>query len=79
MEGKMPEAVQYQNPKDFRHLCDICATSVCDIHRSCLTCADSDFRVCIHCCKDSLSAEQVVRQDSQLVVQELCSAYFSLS
>lgn len=40
-------AVRRVDPKDFRHLCDRCAGSIDDVHRTCACGAD----LCLHCCR----------------------------
>ena len=51
VDGKLFEVVPYEDPKDFRYLCDLCATSICDIHHSCPVCVNGEFRMCVHCCQ----------------------------
>ncbi|BDA51374.1 probable lysine-specific demethylase 3A at C-terminar half [Coccomyxa sp. Obi] len=46
--------VHWEDPEDFRHLCDCCATSIADLRRTCATCAETGdgYDLCMHCCSD---------------------------
>ncbi|CAL8466277.1 g5813 [Coccomyxa elongata] len=46
--------VQWEDPEDFRHLCDRCATSIADLRRTCACCAETSdgYDLCMHCCGD---------------------------
>ncbi|CAL8468356.1 g7896 [Coccomyxa elongata] len=46
--------VEWEDPGDFRHLCDRCATSISDLHQTCRSCARAadGYDLCLHCCAD---------------------------
>jgi hypothetical protein len=54
-EGGLAGA-KWVNPKDFRHLCDRCAGSIDDLHRTCSRC---EADLCVHCCREAAAAGRV--------------------
>ncbi len=51
----------WEDPEDFRHLCDRCATSIADLRRTCECCAEAadGYDLCMHCCADVRGPDQV--------------------
>ena len=56
------DEVKWVDPEDFRHLCDRCATSIPDMHRTCAVCdrRGDGYDLCLHCCAEVRAAGQVL-------------------
>lgn len=76
LAGRKPSPyaeVSWADPEDFRHLCDRCATSIPDLHRTCAACdrnADG-YDLCLHCCAQ-------VRQPGEVHPLPVCMGFFLL-
>ncbi|BDA43691.1 probable lysine-specific demethylase 3B at C-terminar half [Coccomyxa sp. Obi] len=55
--------LKWNDPEEFRHLCDRCATSIPDLHRTCGPCtrAADGYDLCLHCCVDVRGPDQEVK------------------
>lgn len=53
--------VEWEDPEDFRHLCDRCATSISDMRRTCACCAETSdgYDLCMHCCGNVRGPDRV--------------------